>query len=229
MKENDAFDIYGGQDPRSLPLYSISQAASILGVSASSLRFWIMPGPAGAALIKPAQTQPPALSFINLIEIRIVALLRRQRRLPLQRIRRAISYFSRAYQTDHPLVTKKLATFGGGLYALDEYLEGTSGGQLGLKEVLQGLVRRVEYDEQGLAARFYPDARSVPEADSPRIVVIDPRISFGRPVIQGTGIPTDVVADRFRCGDSIHEIAKDYRVGRKEIEEAIRFETRRAA
>jgi uncharacterized protein (DUF433 family) len=55
-------------------------------------------------------------------------------------------------------------------------------------------------------------------------VVIDPHISYGRPVLVGTGIPTAVVAERYKAGEPIDELAEDYGRSRKEIEEAIRCE-----
>ena len=58
----------------------------------------------------------------------------------------------------------------------------------------------------------------------PKVVVIDPRISYGRPVLAGTGIPTAVVAERYKAGESIDELAEDYGRSRKEIEETIRCE-----
>ena len=55
-------------------------------------------------------------------------------------------------------------------------------------------------------------------------MVIDPHISYGRPVLVGTGIPTAVVAERYKAGESIDELAEDYGRSRKEIEEANRCE-----
>jgi uncharacterized protein (DUF433 family) len=42
-------------------------------------------------------------------------------------------------------------------------------------------------------------------------------------------VPTEIIVGRFRAGDSMVEMAKDYGVDEKEIEEALRFEHRRAA
>jgi uncharacterized protein (DUF433 family) len=55
-------------------------------------------------------------------------------------------------------------------------------------------------------------------------VVIDSRIAFGQLVIVGTGIPTQIVAERYVAGDSIEELADDYNCARNLIEEAIRCE-----
>jgi uncharacterized protein (DUF433 family) len=62
-----------------------------------------------------------------------------------------------------------------------------------------------------------------------KVVVVDPRVSFGCPVLAGTGIATDVIAKRYKAGDSIAELADDYDRSQSEIEEAIRCELYREA
>jgi len=46
-------------------------------------------------------------------------------------------------------------------------------------------------------------------------VVIDPHVSFGRPVLAGTGIPTAVLAEQFKTGDPVLVLAKDYGASEK--------------
>jgi uncharacterized protein (DUF433 family) len=53
---------------------------------------------------------------------------------------------------------------------------------------------------------------------------MDPYVSFGRPTLVGTGIPTGIVAERYKAGDSIQELAHDYDLPSSSIEEAIRCE-----
>jgi uncharacterized protein (DUF433 family) len=60
-------------------------------------------------------------------------------------------------------------------------------------------------------------------------VVIDPRVSFGRPVLAGTGIPTAVLAERYKAGEPIAALAADYHCDTAMIDEAIRCELRLAA
>jgi uncharacterized protein (DUF433 family) len=72
-------------------------------------------------------------------------------------------------------------------------------------------------------ARLYPFTRKR-TPDEPKAIVIDPRISFGRPVLAGSGIPTAVIAERYKAGESVDELADDYGRKRLEIEEAIRCE-----
>ena len=59
---------------------------------------------------------------------------------------------------------------------------------------------------------------------APRIVVVDPRVAFGRPVLAGTHIPTEVIYQRFGAGESVEQLADDYDRTPSEIEEAIRCE-----
>ena len=107
-------------------------------------------------------------------------------------------------------------------------------GQLAMREILHALLRRVERDEHGLAIRLFPFSRRAsvtapPLAESPKLVVIDPRVAFGRPVLVGTGVTTSAIAERFDAGESIEELAADYGRSRQEIEEALRCELMRDA
>jgi uncharacterized protein (DUF433 family) len=60
-------------------------------------------------------------------------------------------------------------------------------------------------------------------------VAIDPRVQFGRPCVSGTGVPTDVLHERFLAGEGIEEIASDYGLEVHQVEAAIRYEHRSAA
>src|SRR2546422_10777935 len=66
--------------------------------------------------------------------------------------------------------------------------------------------------------------RRADETEQPKNIVIDPFISFGKAVITGTGVSTDIVAERFKAGESADELASDYGCDREKIEEAIRCE-----
>ena len=61
------------------------------------------------------------------------------------------------------------------------------------------------------------------------MVVINPAISAGRPVIVGTGLATQIIAERYKAGESVSDLANDYERPDEEIEEAIRCELQAAA
>ncbi|MGH8656325.1 MAG: DUF433 domain-containing protein [Gammaproteobacteria bacterium] len=83
-------------------------------------------------------------------------------------------------------------------------------------------------DDAGIPLKLYLITRGGDAAER-GIVVIDPRLGFGRPVIEGTGIRTEVIIDRFRAGEPIDSIAEDYGRSRAEIEEIVRGELPLAA
>jgi uncharacterized protein (DUF433 family) len=59
--------------------------------------------------------------------------------------------------------------------------------------------------------------------------MINPSLGFGKPVVAGTGISTAVIASRFNARESVPDLAKEYGLEPKQIEEAIRWETRAVA
>lgn len=104
-----------------------------------------------------------------------------------------------------------------------ELINASSGGRKELKAALNAHLERIEPDDKGLAIKLYPFTRSS-EVDNPRLVVIDPRIAFGRLTIAGTGIATNVLKERYKAGESMEELAFDCDCDRLSIEEAIRCE-----
>lgn len=57
---------------------------------------------------------------------------------------------------------------------------------------------------------------------APRIVV-DPNIRFGKPVIQGTRVPVDLVLGKLAGGMSVDEIAEEYALTEEDIRAALRY------
>jgi len=96
-------------------------------------------------------------------------------------------------------------------------------GQLAMRNVLHRYLSRIERNAAGVPVKLYLFTRSR-QADEPQVVAIDPYVSFGRLVLVGTGIPTAVIAERYKAGESIQALAKDYERPPHDIEEAIRCE-----
>ncbi len=57
-------------------------------------------------------------------------------------------------------------------------------------------------------------------------VSIDPRVSFGRSCIVGTGTSTGVVACRVEAGETPQDVADDYDIALELVEAAVAFERR---
>ena len=95
--------------------------------------------------------------------------------------------------------------------------------QLELQELLEAHLERLEWDEQGRVKRLFPLTRE-DVTQSPKVIVIDPAVAFGHPVIDGAGVSTAVIAQRFDCGESVAVLADDYRIEVTAVEEALRAE-----
>ena len=97
-----------------------------------------------------------------------------------------------------------------------------------MRDIIEAALSRIERDHHGLPVKLYPFTRNNIKS-APSMVVIDPTLSGGRPVITGTGLATEVIAERYKAGETIAELAKDYDRKETEIEEAIRCELKLAA
>ena len=91
------------------------------------------------------------------------------------------------------------------------------------RESIRVALRRIDRDAHGMPCRLYPFTRDA-IGDAPAMIVIDPALSGGRPVIAGTGVATELIAERYKAGESVRDLAYDYECGQEEIEEAIRWE-----
>jgi uncharacterized protein (DUF433 family) len=236
-------------DPRELPNYRLPEAAHYLRVPVSTLRTWIFgqayPVAAGSRISRPIimipAEGPSRLSFVNMVEAHVLSAIRYQHDVPLDAVRRAVEYLTKEFDSRHPLADEQFQTDGVSLFierlsaGRSQLLNVSAPGQFAMREILDALLRRVERDAHGLAIRLYPFSRRpepTPAAleESPKRVVIDPRVAFGRPVLVGTGVTTSAIAERFDAGESIDALAVDYGRPSSEIEEAIRCElTRRDA
>jgi len=242
MKGRTSFTAY--KDPRFLPAYTLSEAAHYLQMPPTTLRSWIAgrtyPTTAGNRFFQPLIVAAEGdrhltLSFVNLVEAHVLNAIRRTHGVALPKVRRAIQFVNRELGSEHPLAEKSFETDGIDLFVREygQLINASRDGQLAMKSVLEAYLERIERDRAGIAVRLYPFTRdrsaSSAVATEPRSVVIDPQVSYGRPVLAGTGIPTAVLAERYKAGDSIKALAADYGLRTDEIEEAIRCELRTEA
>lgn len=225
-------------DAREMPAYGVTEAAHYLRIPLATLRSWVCgrhyPTEGGMKLFAPVIDLPdpnfPSLSFVNLVEAHILDAIRRQHNIPLPKVRIALDYVKKHFGLAHPLADQKFESDGVSLIVsrFGELIAVSDAGQLAMKEMLAAHLRRVGWDTTGIAIQLFPFTRKR-QPDEPKLIVIDPTISFGRPSIMGTGIATAIVAERYKAGESVDELAEDYGCERNNIEEAVRCELALAA
>lgn len=225
-------------DPREMPAYGIGEAAHYLRIPMATLRSWVRgrhyPIETGTGFFKPLIDLPdatlPSLSFVNLIEAHVLDAIRREHNIALPKVRIALDYVKRHLGSKHPLADLRFETDGVELLLsrYEQLISVSQAGQLAMRDMLAAHLRRVEHNAAGLAVRLYPFTRKR-QPDEPMFIVMDPYVSFGRPTMTGTGVATSIVAERYKAGESIAELAEDYGCERGYVEEAVRCELAIAA
>jgi uncharacterized protein (DUF433 family) len=241
MKHRTLDNLYSGHQVLEVPLYSVLEASRYLRIPENTLRAWVAgrayPLRSGGSrrsepIIELADARAARMSFNNLTEAHVLDALRRQYQVELPQIRRAVNYLREQFRTPHPLVHHQMMTDGQDLFVeaagLKDVINASRHGQLAMRDLIELHLQRVEWDKDGFVARLYPFTRSrrrpAEELKQPRVVTMDPRIEFGRPVLKASAAPTAVIADRYKAGESVADLAEDYGEDPLSIEEAIRCE-----
>lgn len=237
-------------EARELPAYPLTEAARYLRMSRATLNTWVhgrfYPTERGRAFFHPLIALPDperrVLSFVNMIEAHVLSAIRKDHGVALPKVRKALDYVAKNLRVRKPLADQRFLTDGVDLFIeyLDrdlsrnhvayagtavayEFLNVSQQGQLTLREMMVNRLRRIDHNTAGIPIRLYPFTRRG-ESDQPKMIVMDPDVSFGRPVLAGTSITTAILAERYKAGESMDALAEDYGRSRDEIEEAVRCE-----
>lgn len=229
-------------DPALQPGYRVTEAAQILALPPATVRAWCFghdyrqrrdgARKRFARVIEPASTQERLLSFENLCELHVLAAIRRLHRVKLPAVRKALAYTRKQLGVKRPLASSRFMTNGVELFVVQAgaVLNVTQAGQQAMREEFERALTCIEFGKKGAPVQLFPFARESPlETGQPKAVVVDPQRSFGRPVLVGAFVRTRVIEERFRAGDSITDMARDYGVNAADVEEAFRYEHRRTA
>ncbi len=232
-----AKQIFNDRDLREMPAYGIPEAAGYLRLPVSTLRAWLL-GQRYRVGGQPKFFKPVIdivdrkerqLSFINLVEAFVLAGIRREHEIPLPKVRKAVDYLRRTFSTTRPLAHEQFETDGIDLFVekMGSLIGATQEGQIQMRDIIRDRLERVHRDPKGVPEKIvlFPARRQKTESAD---VVIDPRLSFGRPVLDRFGVRTAILAERFDAGDDIDVLAREYSAPPEAIQNAIRCERRAA-
>jgi uncharacterized protein (DUF433 family) len=219
-------------DSRNEPAYSITEAGRYLRLSPATLRSWFLGRPYRTAdglsqfapILKLAKNDPATLSFFSLIEAHVLRSLRTEHGVPLAAVRQALAYAQDRLKIYQLLLREELRTAGGQLF-LDRYGELISlsaSGQLAMRKAFEAHLKHVEWGRLHFPVRLYPFLIS--ESADAKSIVIDPQISFGRPVVSKSFVSTRSIVDRIDAGEKVEDVARDYDLTTEEVEEAVVYE-----
>lgn len=203
-----------------VPNYQIRDAARYADISTRTVIDWHK---AGERKTLSARELRAPLSYMQLIEVAVVAAFRKAG-VPLKRVKAAREYLAQRLHSEFPFAEYSFKTDGKNLFMDYEQLEGDKGrgkllrpdlgGQLAWDTII-GRLDEFDYERKGIVVRWHVDGQGSP-------IIIDPRVAFGAPAVRGT--PTWVLKGRWDAGETVDEIAEDFKLNQKEVAEALRFE-----
>ena len=230
-----------------VPLYTVADAARIVGVPVSTLASWShgyvrkfpnRPNVAGDPIVThlaPLGPRQPSIPFVGLAEALVLAAVRKSG-VPMQRIRPALRQLQTDIRLEHALASRKLYTDGAELlFDYGEQHAASDGarlvrnlvvvrnGQRVFVEVIEAYLNSIEYAADGYAAVI-----RVPAYDYAQVVA-DPTRAFGAPIFERGGVRVDDVLERFWSGDPLDELSVEFGVPADQLEDVLRVASRRAA
>lgn len=219
------------QKPHEVPAYGIAEAARYLKIAPATLRAWSLgrsyPRDGGAGyfppLIQLADRRAHLLSFGNLVEAHVLRALRTEHGIPVKALRTAIAYAEHELGVEHLLLNPKLRAADRQLF-LDKYgalINLSRAGQLAMRQILEDHLLRIEW-KMNVPQKLYPFVST--ESVAEKTIVINPSVQFGRPMIVRRGVSTAVIVDRIDAGESVDQVASDYRLRPDEVRAAIVYE-----
>ena len=217
-------------------LYPVGEAARLLRVPPSTLRWWL------EGRVVRAKQYPPVIreeasgsGLVTWGEFVEAGYLKeyRSRNVPLPELRRFIDELRRELHVRYPLahlqpfvsahrrLVLEAQRIAGVPPEFGLVLEVTSG-QLLLGRAAESFIEHVEFSEDGehSAVRVFPAGKTSP-------VVIDPRRSFGAPSIRG--IRTDALAELIGAGEPPEGVAQDFDLPVELVKAAVAYEWTMAA
>lgn len=218
-------------DIRDAPAYTFLAAARCLGMPQATLRYWVRgrASATGREIVSRPPISAPAgvgdlISFNNLVEAHVLRALRIKNRVRMTAVRAAIDCAERELGIARLLLRDELRTSGRDILLdrLSDLITLSRSGQLAMRQMLAVYLRRVDRDGDALPHRLYPLRPAWSEDRKP--VVIDPRVSFGRPTVEGSGISTAALVDRLDAGESVEALAHDYRLAVSQVRDAVFYE-----
>jgi uncharacterized protein (DUF433 family)/DNA-binding transcriptional MerR regulator len=202
-------------------MFTLAETAHDLAVSPSTLQWWTT-----ERLVTRLDDRGrrPSIPFIGLAEAVVLSAFRRSG-VPLQRIRPALRALQKEIGLEHALASRSLFTDGAEIlydYAerhpdVDELsdLVVVRSGQRVFVPVVKEYLQRIKYDAG------WPVVVRLPRYES-AAVIVDPRRAFGQPIFERGGSRIEDVIDRWRAGDSVPDLSREFGVPAPEIEEVLR-------
>jgi uncharacterized protein (DUF433 family) len=215
------------------PTYGMAQVDWVLRLYPGTARRWIdgyeRQGKSYPPIVRLEQTGDDIVTWGEFTEARLLSEFR-DAGVPIQRMRPAVERLRETFDLQYPLAHalpyldargRELVQRVQREVRLDSALRIVviRNGQLVLTTQTDQFVRSVDFGGWGVVERMHP----LPDLE---LVWLDPLRQFGEPVVRS--VPTSVIAEQARAGDTPARIASLYDLSDDEVWQAIRYELLRS-
>jgi uncharacterized protein (DUF433 family) len=211
-------------------IYTVPEASRLTGVTSWRIRRWlkgyefrVKHGRHRSPAVWNTQLDPidhsMALGFLDLLEVRCVDAFV-SAGVGWKTLRQVHAQARKLVKHMHPFCTNQFATDGHTIFMeeRDKHGESTLWDMRDLQRVFERIIRpflkNVEFDGAKLPSRWWPRGKS-------RLVALDPRRSFGQPIVFQEGIPTQVLARSVRANGSVAVVARWFDINSASVHEAV--------
>ncbi len=219
------------------PIYNPAYVSQLIDLSTGRIKRWLQgyaftyqSGSSGEKVMsykapvigRDDSNLPNYASFLDLIDLLFVKQFL-AKGLSLQKIRKALIEVQSLLGGYH-FAQRLFFSDGKNIYLQikndsESLIELLSGGHWVISEFIKELAHQIEFDEPtGFATKWYPLGKN-------GLVVLDPKISFGRPIIVGKNISTDNI---FNCylgeNENISKVCNWLNLNQEQVNAAIKFE-----
>ncbi|KRR11300.1 hypothetical protein CQ12_05605 [Bradyrhizobium jicamae] len=209
-------------------LYTVPMVARILAAKPGKVKSWVEGygnSDASPILIRqlPQVGGKTVLGFLDLIESAFIRHFREAGFSP-QTIRKVALKLRDRHGVDHPFAMDKRFR-ANGKHIFEEVA--TDEGEKRLVNLMNDNFEIVPAVEPSLFDQvFYVEdiARSWHPLRNHPNVVMDPKISFGRPVVKNIWIPTETLFASYQAEGDVETAAEEFGVSRRNVEDAVSFE-----
>lgn len=210
-------------------LYTLAQAALFARMPLNTLNYWHYGTKAREPLRESRIPKQDGkfVTFLEFIEAVAIRSLRQERSVPLPKIREAIKEAQERYGIQYPFAQQlhKTVIVGRDIHILlgeEAAMVGLSGkdkAQNSFKPFLEPYMENIKYNAEKMACEFV----AYRYGDGEKIIKMNPRISFGEPVVGKTGYTAETLWKAAIAEGSIDKACQYYEVDRESVIAACNF------
>lgn len=159
-----------------------------------------------------------AVNFLGLVEIYVFEQFRKLN-VPSRKIIEIHNQLSGFYKSPYPFAKTDFLVSGRDVYFNEgnDWVSGNETFQIGLKEIIESLGEKIQYDDENIAAKYYPLGKA-------KSIVVDPEYRFGQPILRNTNLLVENIYDLYLAEEkNIDFVTGLYNISHQQMEDVIEY------